>query len=60
MINYEGMSYNLDAIIQFEALKKLLEVLAKRQIDHNIMLYGQKKEIIDINNDNKDEKIDIM
>jgi hypothetical protein len=58
MINYEGMSYNLDAIIQFEALKKLLEALAKRQIDHNIMLYGQKKEIIDINNDNKDEKID--
>ena len=59
MINYEGISYNLDAIIQFEALKKLLEVLAKKQIEYNILLYGQNKEMKSINNENKDEKIDV-
>ena len=52
MINYEGVNYNLDVIIQFQALKQLLEALAKRQIDHNILLYGLNKNIIVNSNDN--------
>ena len=54
MINYEGINYNLDTVIQFQALKQLLEALAKKQIDHNIMLYGNNNKNIIINNkDNK-------
>ena len=54
MINYEGIDYNLDTVIQFQALKQLLEALAKKQIDHNIMLYGNNNKNIIINNkDNK-------
>ena len=52
MINYEGVNYNLDVIIQFQALKQLLEALAKKQIDHNILLYGLNKNIIVNSNDN--------
>ena len=60
MINYEGMDYNLDTIIQFQALKKLLEALAKKQIDHNIMIYGYNNKNIIINNneDNKTNEIE--
>ena len=57
MINYEGIDYNLDTVIQFQALKQLLEALAKKQIDHNIMLYGSNNKNIIINN-NKDNKSD--
>ena len=60
MINYEGVDYNLDSIIQFQfqALKQLLEALAKKQIEHNIALYGQNKNIkININNnENQDNE----
>jgi len=58
MINYEGIDYNLDTVIQFQALKQLLEALAKKQIDHNIMLYGSnnKNIIIDNNTDNKGDE----
>ena len=52
MINYEGVNYNLDVIIQFQALKQLLEALAKKQIDHNIILYGLNKNIFVNSNDN--------
>jgi len=57
MINYEGIDYNLDTVIQFQALKQLLEALAKKQIDHNIILYGNNNKNIIINN-NKDNKSD--
>ena len=58
MINYEGIEYNLDSIIQFQfqALKQLLEALAKRQIDHNILFFGKNKNIVMNFNDNKDNK----
>ena len=55
MINYEGIDYNLDTIIQFQfkALKKLLEALAKKQIEHNNIFFGQIKNIsINGNEDN--------
>ena len=62
MINYEGIDYNLDTIIQFQALKQLLEALAKKQIDQHIMLYGNNNENIlifnnEANKDNKREEI---
>ena len=41
MINYEGINYNLETIIQFQSLKLLLEALAKKQIEHNQLFYGQ-------------------
>ena len=41
MINYEGINYNLETIIQFQSLKLLLETLAKKQIEHNQLFYGQ-------------------
>ena len=58
MINYEGIEYNLDSIIQFQfqALKQLLEALAKKQIDHNILFYGKNKNIIMNFNDNNNSK----
>ena len=48
MINYEGISYNLETIIEFNSLKLLLEALAKKQIEHNILFYGQKNININI------------
>ena len=50
MINYEGISYNLETIIEFKSLKLLLEALAKKQIEHNILFYGQNNNIVKINN----------
>ena len=50
MINYEGISYNLETIIEFRSLKLLLEALAKRQIEHNVLFYGQNININKINN----------
>ena len=49
MINYEGISYNLETIIEFKSLKLLLEALAKKQIEHNILFYGQNNNIVKIN-----------
>ena len=40
MIKYSGVSYNLDCLIQFQVLKQFLEALAKRQLNHDSMLYG--------------------
>ena len=54
MINYEGISYNLETIIEFKSLKLLLEALAKKQIEHNILFYGQNN--ININKENITEK----
>ena len=51
MINYEGIEYNFDIVVQFQTLKKLLEALCKKQIDHNIILFGQDKNIIINNNE---------
>ena len=50
MINYEGISYNLETIIEFKSLKLLLEALAKKQIEHNILFYGKNININNINN----------
>ena len=50
MINYEGISYNLETIIEFRSLKLLLEALAKKQMEHNILFYGQNVNINKINN----------
>lgn len=33
MLNYEGIDYDLNALFQFDMLKKIIEALAKRQID---------------------------
>ena len=52
MINYEGLTYNLDSIIQFQALKQLLEVLTKKQLVHNLLLYGKNSYFMVKNNDN--------
>ena len=41
MIEYDGINYNLDAIIQFQILKQFLEAIAKRQVDFNMLLYGK-------------------
>ena len=61
MINYEGIEYNLDSVIQFQfhSLKKLLEALAKKQLSHNLTLYGPNKNIsLFFDNERKDnEKI---
>ena len=64
MINYEGVEYNLDSVIQFQfqALKNLLEALAKKQISHNLTLYGPNKSISlffeneNRNNENQSDK----
>ena len=61
MINYEGISYNLETIIEFRSLKLLLEALAKKQMEHNILFYGQNVNINKINNNdniNKENNID--
>ena len=50
MINYEGISYNLETIIEFRSLKLLLEALTKKQIEHNVLFYGQNVNINKINN----------
>ena len=50
MINYKGISYNLETIIEFRSLKLLLEALAKKQMEHNILFYGQNVNINKINN----------
>ena len=52
MINYDGLTYNLDSIIQFQALKQLLEVLTKKQLVHNLLLYGKNSYFMVKNNDN--------
>ena len=54
MINYEGISYNLETIIEFKSLKLLLEALAKKQIEHNIFFWGQNN--ININKENIEDK----
>ena len=68
MINYEGVNYNIDVIIQFQALQQLLEALAKKQINHNILLYGPNNNIVvgsdegetneENNNDKKKDNIE--
>ena len=61
MINYEGISYNLETIIEFRSLKLLLEALAKKQMEHNILFYGQNININKINNNdniNQENNID--
>ena len=62
MINYEGISYNLETIIEFRSLKLLLEALAKKQMEHNILFYGQNVNINKINNNDilKDLKENII
>ena len=54
MINYEGISYNLETIIEFRSLKLLLEALAKKQMEHNILFYGQN---VNINKKNNNDNI---
>ena len=54
MINYEGISYNLETIIEFKSLKLLLEALAKKQIEHNIFFCGQNN--VNINKENIEDK----
>ena len=56
MINYEGIEYNFDIIVQFQTLKKLLEALCKKQIDHNIILFGQNKNLVINSNEDNNPK----
>ncbi len=53
MIEYNGMNYNLDFLLQFKVLKQLLEALAKKQIEYDSMLYGSN-----INNQNNYNSIE--
>ena len=49
-MEYEGINFNLDAIIQFQMLKQFLELLSKKQIDHNKLLYGNNRNTMKYNN----------
>ena len=52
MIKYEGLSYDLDSLLEFHVLKKLLEALLKKQKLHDIILYGPDLENIISSPDN--------
>ena len=52
MIKYEGLSYDLDSLLEFHVLKKLLEALLKKQKLHDIILYGPDLENIITSGDN--------
>ena len=58
MINYEGIEFNLDSIIQlqFHSLKKLLEAFAKKQLEHSILFFGQNNNFTLNNYDNENPK----
>ena len=61
MIKYEGLSYDLDSLLEFHVLKKLLEALLKKQKLHDIILYGPDLENIisspdDIQNTDNNQK----
>ena len=43
MLNFNGESYNLDFLLQFQVLKQLLEALAKKQLEMDFLLYGSQK-----------------
>ena len=42
MINYEGINYNLETIIQFQSLKLLLEAVAKKNKSSTINYFMGK------------------
>ena len=58
MINYEGIEFNLDSIIQlqFHSLKKLLEAFAKKQLEHSILFFGQNNNFTLNNYNNENPK----
>ena len=43
MLNFNGESYNLDFLLQFQVLKQLLEALTKKQLEMDFLLYGSQK-----------------
>mgnify|MGYP002624987020 CR=1 FL=1 len=43
MLNFNGESYNLDFLLQFQVLKQLLEALAKKQLEIDFLLSGSQK-----------------
>ena len=43
MLNFNGESYNLDFLLQFQVLKQLLEALAKKQLEMDFLIYGSQK-----------------
>ena len=43
MLNFNGESYNLDFLLQFQVLKQLLEALAKKELEIDFLLYGSQK-----------------
>ena len=49
MIKYDGKIYQLNTLIQFDALQNFLEALAKKQVEHDILLYGLTIENSEIN-----------
>ena len=49
MIKYEGKVYQLNTLIQFDALQNFLEALAKKQAEHEILLYGLTDENLEKN-----------
>ena len=68
MLKYDGINYNLDCLIQFQVLRQFLEALAKKQLNHDTLLYGNNyiltenniNQIQDSNlNDNNDNNEDI-
>ena len=53
MLQYNGINYNLDCLFQFDVLKKLLEALAKKQLEYDEILFGAN---ISQSNDDLSEK----
>ena len=59
MIKYSGVSYNLDCLIQFQVLKQFLEALAKRQLEHDSIIYGSNHVEIENNiNENQNNNVE--
>ena len=62
MLNYNGINYNLDCLFQFQVLKQLLEALAKKQIEHDSILFGAniKEPNSYYNEENNESKKSVM
>ena len=57
MIKYEGLNYDLDSLLEFHVLKKLLEALLNKQKLYDIILYGKNFENITSSNEKYDNNI---
>ena len=58
MLKYDGINYNLDFLIQFQVLRQFLEALAKKQLNHDSLLYGNNY-ILTENNINQSQNTNL-